>query len=141
MSYGEAPYDIHLEARYIGEDILAAVTGGTRSHIGAVALAEPAGALHPVTGETIRPSDSASAAEEPADCDDRPRVSVMDSAGHKDAVLAEMFASSLCALYEVNVCVAAGVHVDDAGKDEIALMLENAKALLDEVQARSSTDN
>ena len=114
MSYGEPPYDIHLEARKTGDDILASVTGGTRPHIGAVALAEPAGAPHPVTGK---------ASEESI-------ISVIAAEGHKDAVLAEMFAKALCEKYGVNVCVSAGVHVDGANQDEIALMLVNAESLL-----------
>jgi len=101
LSYGEAPYDIHFEARLAGDDIFASVTGGTRPHVGAVALAEPSGALSALTAE-----------------------------GHKDSVIAEMFAKKLCEKYGVNVCVSAGVHVDDASKDEIALLVENARTLL-----------
>ena len=118
MSYGEAPYDIHIEAKPVGGDVFAAVTGGTRPHIGAVALAEPAGALHPVTGEPVPDGGQI-------------RVATLVSAGHKDMILAEMFALGLCEKYGCNVCVSAGVHVDGVGKEEIALMVENAKALLD----------
>ena len=102
LSYGEPPYDIHLEARAVGGDIFAVVTGGTRPHVGAVALADSAG------------------------------VSVLQAEGHKDAVLAEMFARKLFEEYGVNVCVSAGVHVDNATSEEIALMVENAKTLLAE---------
>ena len=120
LSYGEAPYDIHLDACFIGEDILASVTGGTRSHIGAVALAEPAGGIHPVSGEPARDESGGSG----------PLISIMTSKGHKDAILAEMFARFLCEKYGVNVCVTAGVHVEGADEKEIALMVENANSLL-----------
>ena len=116
VCYGEAPYDIHFEARTAGADIVATVTGGTRPHIGAVALAEPAEASHPVTGEPIKRTSD--------------KVSVLTAEGHKDAVIAEMFAKKLCEKYGVNVCVSAGVHVDDASKEEIALLVDNSKALL-----------
>jgi len=106
LSYGEPPYDIHIEIRQAGADIVAAVTGGTRPHVGAVALADPSG------------------------------VKVLQSAGHKDAVLAEMFAQSLYEKYRVNVCVSAGVHVDDATAEEIALLKANAKSLTDLVISR-----
>jgi hypothetical protein len=59
-----------------------------------------------------------------------PSVSLISGYGHKDAILAEMFAKGLCEKYGVNVCAAAGVHVDGAGKDEIDLMVKNAEALL-----------
>ena len=108
MSHGDAPYDIHVEAKSVGDDIFAAVTGGTRAHIGAVAFAEPAGEQ-----------------QEPSPC-----VSSISGFGHKDAVLAEMFAKGLCAKYGVNVCAAAGVHVDEASSADIELLLGNAEKLL-----------
>jgi len=116
VCYGEAPYDVRFEARPAGADIFASVTGGTRPHIGAVALAEPADASHPVTEEPVKRTSG--------------KVSVLTAEGHKDAVIAEMFAKKLCEKYGVNVCVSAGVHVDDASKEEIALLLDNLKALL-----------
>ena len=126
LSYGDAPYDIHLEAKGIGGDVLAAVTGGTRAHIGAVALAEPAGAVHPVTGKPACCGEGRG----PDGKEREPRVSTLIAYGHKDAVIAEMFARGLCKKYGVNICAAAGVHVDGAGQDEIALMIENAERLL-----------
>ena len=162
-SYGAAPHDIRLEVKYVGGDILAVVTGGTRPHIGAVALAEPADAPHPVTstptdasaiagkGSTpIAPSVIASGERtddkeslrnsEAIQCqssttDQKPqkppaRVSLLSAAGHKDAVLAEMFARGLCERFGVAVCATAGVHVDGASESEIALMVENAQELL-----------
>ena len=109
LSYGEAPYDIHVEVYSVGDDIFAVVTGGTRPHVGAVALAEP------LRDQKVRPLDP-------------PRS--LTAEGHKDTIIAEMFAQALCEKYGVNVCVSAGVHVDDASKEEIALMVENAEALL-----------
>ena len=118
LSYGDAPYDIHLEAWPAGGDIVASVTGGTRPHVGAVALAEPEETRHPVTGEPMGRGGGI-------------RVSALVSEGHKDAILAEMFARGLCENYGVRVCASAGVHVDGAGEKEIALLLENAKSLLE----------
>ena len=117
VSFGEAPYDIHFQLQPVGDDILATVTGGTRPHVGAVALAEPAEASHPVTGEPLKRTSG--------------KVSILTAEGHKDAVIAEMFAKKLCEKYGVNVCVSAGVHVDDASREEIDLLVENAKTLLE----------
>jgi len=144
LSYGTAPYDIHLEAKSAGNgnDIIAVITGGTRPHVGAVALAEPAFAAHPVTGEpdiaphpvtgerdiTPPPSADEPGAKRPVPVS--VPVASLSASGHKDAVLAEMFAKGLCERFGVNVCASAGVHVDGANQDEIALMVENAKKLL-----------
>jgi len=117
VSFGEAPYDVHYRSQMAGDDIIATVTGGTRPHIGAVALAEPAEASHPVTGEPVKRASG--------------KVSVLTAEGHKDAVIAEMFAERLCEKYGVNVCVSAGVHVDGASKEEIALLVDNSKTLLE----------
>jgi len=145
MSYGDAPYDIHIEAKAIGGDILASVTGGTRPHIGAVALAEPADARHPVTGDPLGggtkggdPSLGDTYAQDAYSSQDAnsPRVALLSAFGHKDALLAEMFAYGLCERFGTTVCAAAGVHVDGAGPDEIALMVENAKTLLALVLAK-----
>ena len=118
LSYGEEPYNIQFEARLCGGDILATVTGGTRPHIGAVALAEPANAPHPMTGEPVSSF---------------PSMTVLTAKGHKDAMLAEMFARYLCEKYGVIVCVTAGVHVDGADKEAIAFLVRNAKTLLDKI--------
>ena len=139
LSYGAAPYDIHLEAKSAGKgnDVIAVITGGTRPHVGAVALAEPAFAPHPVTGEPgpngSAPIATPPSAGEPGASGPAPvsvPVASLSASGHKDAVLAEMFAKGLCERFGVNVCASAGVHVDGADKDEIALMVENAKKLL-----------
>ena len=108
LSYGEAPYTIRVETFLAGKDIIAVVTGGTRPHVGAVALAD-----------TV------------------PVIRSLTSGRHKDAVLAEMFALGLQEKYGVNVCVSAGVHIDNASKEEIALMVENAKSLLELLLASS----
>ena len=135
LSQGDAPYDIHLSAKNVGFDILVSVSGGTHAHIGAVALAEPADAAHPVTGEAKGETkgDGSCVLETKGATKGAPRVSVLTAYGHKDSVLAEMFASGLCEKYGVNVCVSAGVHVDGASAEEIALMLKNAEGLLAEL--------
>ena len=131
-SYGEAPYDIHIEVKSIGKDILVFVYGGTHSHIGAVALAEPAGALHPVTGEPACTCGEGRGTDEAfRKPGGSPQVSVLKAYGHKDALLAEMFARGLCEKYGVNVCASAGVHVDGASAEEISLMVGNANTLLE----------
>ena len=116
LSFGDTPYDIHFWANSIGTDIICTLTGGTHPHVGAVALAEPTEAVHPITGEVVRRKSVS--------------ISVIAGEGHKDAVIAEMFAKGLCEKYGVNVCATAGVHVDGAGPEEIKLLVNNAESLL-----------
>ena len=116
LSSGDPPYAIDLWAKKVGPDIVGTVTGGTHPHIGSVAFAEPAETAHPITGEPIK-RDSVS-------------VSLLTGEGHKDAIIAEMFAKCLCEKYDVNVCVAAGVHVDGALREDIVLLTNNAESLL-----------
>jgi hypothetical protein len=122
LSEGNAPYTIHAELTRVGDDFLCIVTGGTRAHIGAVCLAEPAAAPHPVTG-AIRTQNGAA--------DRTPVVHTLLGAGHKDGLPAELAAKKLCAYYGVNVVCTAGIHVDGASQEEIGIMMENVMRLLD----------
>jgi hypothetical protein len=143
LSHGNAPYDVHLQVMRIGEDLLGIVTGGTRAHIGAVALAEPAINAHPVTGEIPHSKNATECAAQGTAAfdknatgnfnvthEEKSLIPVLIAAGHKDAVIARMFAQALCQKYGVNVCCSAGIHVDNASSDEIEKMIGNAQALL-----------
>ncbi|MDR1815715.1 MAG: hypothetical protein LBR00_03400, partial [Clostridiales Family XIII bacterium] len=121
LSEGEAPFDVWTEIRAVGEDVDIIVGGGSRPHIGSVALAEPAVTVNPVTGETIRAQGDGTGF-----C----RISVMSAAAHKDAAIAEMFAGAFCDAFCVNVCAGAGVHVGDATEKDIEKLMGNAAALL-----------
>jgi hypothetical protein len=122
LSEGESPYTIHAELTRVGDDLLCIVTGGTRAHIGAVCLAEPANAPHPVTGAVRMQEGNA---------DLTPIVRTLIGEGHKDGLPAEMFAEKLCAHYGVNVVCTAGIHVDGASQEQIGIMMKNVTRLLD----------
>jgi hypothetical protein len=114
---GDPPYTVRAELTHLGDDLLCVLTGGTRAHIGAVCLAEPAGAAHPVTGSI--PQGAAA-----------PIVRTLAGAGHKDGLPAEMFAKALCARYGVTVVCTAGIHVDGATQEEIEVLMKNTTHLL-----------
>jgi hypothetical protein len=128
LSHGDTPYGVRLHKIWVGTDVRGIVTGGTRAHIGAVALAEPAANAHPVTGEIPCSKEVFGEALE-----SNIHVSVLTADGHKDAIIAKMFAQALCQKYGVNVCCSAGIHVDGASSDEIERLVGNAQALLETV--------
>ena len=117
ISEGKAPYVINAELINVGNDIVCILTGGTHAHTGAVSFAEPAVSTHPVTGEKIERSNE-------------PVVRTLVGEGHKDALPAEMYAKALCEQYNVNVVCTSGIHVDNASKDEIEIMMNNITLLL-----------
>lgn len=99
---GEGDFTVEAEARYMGRDLCVSVTGGTGSHIGAVSLAvyEPQ-------------RDSAT-------------VSTVTVHTHRDDAVAARFAKEISREMKCTVSVSAGLHIDNAGKDEIAGLWENS---------------
>jgi hypothetical protein len=126
LSEGDHPYTIHAALTRVGDDLLCVVTGGTRPHIGAICLAEPADAVHPISGNVRGQADIQN---------DMPIMRTLSGDGHKEGLPAEMFAKELCACYGVNVVCTAGIHVDDASQEEIGKMMENAARLLSRLLA------
>lgn len=102
-----------LEAQLIrqGEDLLVRIFGGTKPHVGAVAIGIP----RPSLSEAGKTSAS---------------VSVFTLTGHKDDVLAREAADYLAAAANRTVVVVAGFHIDSAGRDEIRAVCENCRQLL-----------
>ncbi|MBQ9007616.1 MAG: hypothetical protein IJ092_14790, partial [Atopobiaceae bacterium] len=83
------------------------VYGGECPHVGGQALASPGCALH---GEQLSRVDLWTATVP----------------GHKDAEAAAAVARELCLATGEPVSVVAGIHVDDATKEEIGLLGANA---------------
>lgn len=106
---------IKIEATLLGEDLLLAISGGGRPHIGAAALSVP------------RPSladpgfNSAS-------------TSVLTLTGHKDDDLARMVSASLASKLNTNVIVVCGVHLDGITREEIdtvcRIAMESAEVIV-----------
>ncbi len=93
-----------------GKDVSVCIFGGDVPHIGAVAVAVPRKSL---TGDG---SDSASA-------------SVICITGHKEDEIARQTALRLSSAWQCVVTVSAGVHIDNAKKDDIAILCANIQEL------------
>jgi hypothetical protein len=101
----------------IGEDMLVAMWGGTRPHIGAVSLAQP----RPSLADPERTSATAS---------------VLARLGHKDDEVAKMVSEHLAASLVKNVVVTVGIHWDYLPPEAIEEIVANCRELADALSAQ-----
>ena len=115
----EGSYDLEAAVRVIGQDVLLAIWGGEKPHIGAVSVAQPR--------PSLRKPDTTSAT-----------ASVICLPGHKEDELAKMASERLAAALNTSVVVTAGMHWDNIGEEGIRQVVENSHRLisliLDEMQ-------
>ena len=110
FSFGSMPYTVHAEVRLLGADVLVILTGGTKPHIGSIAVALPRPSL---TNEAIVSSTS----------------SVYNFLGHKDHVIAQRIAEMLSSRLNRNVVAVAGFHIDKISPEGISRVVENCDEL------------
>lgn len=104
-------YNIEAFVKEIGQDLLVAIWGGERPHIGAVAIAQPRPSLkdHRVKSAT---------------------ASVFCYPGHKDDVVAKEAAERISSALDTNVTVTVGIHWDNIDKEGIQSAIENSRQLV-----------
>jgi len=110
-------YDLAANVRLIGPDLLIAIWGGERPHIGAVAVAQPRPSLK-------NPDVTSSSA------------SVFCFIGHKEDDLAKAAAEIISATLNTAVVVAAGIHWDNLDEDAILRIIKNSEILVDMILQR-----
>ena len=117
INTNEGEYDISASVRQIGQDLLVAIWGGEKPHIGAVAMAQPRPSLKDpeVTSST---------------------ASVFAYVGHKEEELAKAAAEILSATLETNVVVSAGIHWDNLSPEGIQRVIENSNILVEMILER-----
>lgn len=112
----------NLEAfvKEIGQDVLVAIWGGERHHIGAVAVAQPRPSLknHRVRSAT---------------------ASVFCYLGHKDDLVAKEAAERISSALNTNVTVTAGVHWENIDEVGMKNVMENSRQLVQMIIERMST--
>jgi hypothetical protein len=101
-------YQIELEALCCGTDYSVAICGGSRYHVGAVAL----GCARPRHDNLPRRNAT---------------VSVICAFEHRDDEVARWVARYLATELNCHVSASAGVHIDNATSDEIGVLMENCK--------------
>jgi len=104
ITSGRGKYKVWLQRHDIGDDIVYFLGGGQRSHIGGVVIAEPGKKIHSI------------------------RLS-----GHYDDLVLQPIAEAACKKYKKKVVAVGGVHVDNASKEEIDLLVENCKKLVQKI--------
>jgi hypothetical protein len=110
-------YDLTANVRLIGSDLLIAIWGGEKPHIGAVAVAQPRPSLK-------NPDVTSSSA------------SVFCFIGHKEDDLAKATAEILSATLKTAVVVAAGIHWDNLDEEAILRIIKNSEILVDMILQR-----
>jgi len=105
-------YDLTANVRLIGQDLLVAVWGGEKPHIGAVAVAQPR--------PSLKDPDMTSAT-----------ASVICYVGHKEDQLVKASAEIIAAVLNTRVVVTAGIHWDNLDQDAIETILKNSKDLVE----------
>lgn len=114
LSTSEGDYAIHSLSIVVGEDLLTCLWGGTRPHIGAVAVAQPRPSL---ADGSVTSSTS----------------SVFTLLGHKEDELVKMVSERLSARLNKNVVVAAGIHWDRLDEKSIAEIIDNCRGLAEKI--------
>lgn len=108
----EEAYRLEASVKEIGKDLLIAIWGGERPHIGAVAVAQPR--------PSLRDKREISAT-----------ASVFCYVGHKDDVIAKEVAEKISSSLNRNVTVTVGIHWDDIDEAGIGAIIENSKQLVE----------
>jgi len=117
----EGEYDLTAHARLIGADILVAIWGGERPHIGAVAAAQSRPSLSDpnVTSST---------------------ASVLCYLGHKEDALAKVAAEQLSAAFDTKAVVTVGIHWDNLSPEGLRKINVNCEILVKAVQRRMRSE-
>ncbi|MDR0826971.1 MAG: hypothetical protein LBN33_03710 [Desulfovibrio sp.] len=110
MAAGAGQHKVEAMVIACGKDILVALGGGTNCHIGATATAVP----RPSLADGAKLSASAS---------------VLCVTGHKEDEIARGTALSLASACNCVVTVVAGIHIDGATSEDIAILKRNCECL------------
>jgi hypothetical protein len=101
ITSGKGKYKVFLEKKQLDDDLIYILGGGEKSHIGGAVICEPGQA---------------------------PQIIKLE--GHYDYIVLEPIAVEACKKYNKKVVAVGGVHIDNATKDEIDLLVKNCKELL-----------
>ena len=101
ITSGEGKYKVFLEKKKIDNDLIYILAGGEKSHIGGVVICEPG---------------------------KKPQVKRLER--HYDDIVLKPIAEKACKKYKTKVVALGGVHVDNASKKEIGILVENCNNLI-----------
>ncbi len=112
----QGKYDLTAGVKVIGSDVLVAIYGGEKPHIGAVAMAQPRPGLRDpgITKST---------------------ASVFCFLSHKEDGLVKAASESISSRFNTNVVVTAGIHWDDLSEEGIKKVMANAELLVEMINS------
>ncbi len=105
-------FDLEAGVRRIGDDLLVAIWGGEKPHIGAVSAAQ--------SRPSLKNPEATSAT-----------ASVICFPAHKEDELAKAVSEILAAVLDTRVVVTAGIHWDNISEEGIKQVISNSKILVD----------
>jgi len=100
-TYGDGKYKVWMKKELVGDDIVYLVGGGERAHVGAAVVKEPG-----------------------------KRARVVRLGGHYDYMVLKPIAEAACEKHGRTVVAVGGVHVENASKEEIVLLVANCRELV-----------
>jgi len=101
ITSGDGKYNVWLEHHTVGGDILLILGGGTQPHIGGIVICK--------------------LAESPK---------IISFEGHHDVDVLTPLAEAACKKYKTTVIAIGGIHIDNATKKEIKIIINNCNALI-----------
>ena len=101
ITSGDGKYKVWLEQKKIEDDLVYILGGGEKSHIGGVVICEP-----------------------------NKKSQVIEFEGHYDHVVLQPIAEAACKKYNTTVVAVGGIHINNASKREIDIIVENCMELI-----------
>jgi gallate decarboxylase subunit D len=100
ITLGTGKHRVEIEKHMMGENILYVLQGGEKPHIGGVVVCEP--------GE---------------------KSNIIRLGTHKDYLVLGPIAEKASERYDTTVVVVGGIHIDNATKEDIDIVVKNCKEL------------
>jgi gallate decarboxylase subunit D len=104
LTSGEGRYRVWLQKQELGDDLIYTLGGGERPHVGGVVLKVP--------GQDVR---------------------TLSFSTHRDLDVLVPIAEAASLKYGCTVVAVGGIHIDDATKEEIGILVGNVRELLKEL--------
>jgi len=104
LTSGKGKYKVWLKKQKIGRDLIYFLGGGERSHVGGIVVCEPG---------------------------KKPKVMKLE--GHYDYIVLKPIAEAACKKYKTKVVAVGGIHINNATKEEIDLIVKNCRAFIKKI--------
>lgn len=100
ITSGKGKHKVQLDRYELGDDVLLVIQGGEKPHVGSVVVCEP--------GKEAR---------------------LIRLGSHKDYIVLRPLAETACEKFKTTVVAVGGIHIDDATKKDIDIIIQNCKEI------------